>query len=148
DLYVVGADGRGERRLVKDMGACGFPDRGFVSWSPDSATVAFVRQTSRNSEPEIWSVDVARGKLRRLTGAPEPPYVLLESVAWSPDGERIAFVESSWGTTPGALYVMKPNGAGQRLVSQGDILVDATGWPLSWAPDGERLVYDSSSGGV
>jgi Tol biopolymer transport system component len=136
DLYVVRADGRGERRLVRDVRSCPVPDRGSMSWSPDSSTIAFVRQPYSKSEPEIWSVDVVRGKLRRLTTAPTPRYSRV-SLAWSPSGRQIAFVASETGAYGGTLYLMKADGTGQRLIAR----VGFQSSP-SWAPDGRRLVYE------
>lgn len=135
DLYVIGADGRGKQRLVKHMWSCPLPDRGYISWSPDSATIAFVRQSNVNGKPEIWTVDVARGKLKQLTSVPK----LMSSgpVAWSPNG-KIGFVGSSVDQPDvRGFYLMNADGTGQRLIARVGLKS-----PPSWAPDGKRLVYD------
>jgi Tol biopolymer transport system component len=145
DLYVVRANGRGEERLATHfLASCPAPDLGSISWSPDSSTIAFLRQTNCHDRREIWSVDVARGKLRRLAQASTPPYSFA-SLAWSPSGRQIAFVEYAAGSYFGDLYLMSANGTGQRLISGGDVYTSSS---LSWAPDGRRLVYDGGAVGV
>jgi len=129
-LYVVRPNGRGARRLVSDLGSCPIPDSGSFSWSPDGSTIAFLARSSCKSE--IWGVDVASGKLRRLRKAPTPPDSF-RSVAWSPNGRRIALMGA------GTLSVMDPDGTGLRLISAD--VDDTFQSPPSWAPDGNRLIY-------
>ena len=135
-LYVLPSGSRTVRRLVADLGSCSVPLSGSLSWSPDGSAIAVLGQSGCKSGREIWRVDVARGKVRRLLKAPPPPDSL-ESVAWSPNGRQIAFVESPL-TGPGALSVINADGTGQRLIGFG--VFDPLS-PPSWAPDGDRLVY-------
>lgn len=123
DLYVVRAGGRGVRRLATNALS--------MSWAPDSSTIAFLRQSNCKGQREIWSVEVASGKLRKLTSAPTPPY----SLAWSPRGSQMAFVEFVNGE-PADLSLMSADGTKKRQISIGDI--DGS---FGWAPDGERLIY-------
>jgi hypothetical protein len=77
------------------------------SWSPDGRKLAFVRQNSRNGQPDIYLVRRNGRGLRRLTyrGGYRP--------AWSPDGKRIAFIRD------GDIYVVRTDGRRlRRLVDE------------------------------
>jgi RTX calcium-binding nonapeptide repeat (4 copies)/WD40-like Beta Propeller Repeat len=81
------------------------------SWSPDGSTIAYaVRRVlpgpvGRDGPPfdyDVWTVDVATGRSRRLTGAFDaatlsPPSV---SPSWWPDGARLFFQSSRGPRTP------------------------------------------------
>lgn len=65
DVYVVGADGKGERRLTSD-GASSAMD-----WSPDGRKILFVRRSSTSTKPridtvELWVMDADGGRKTRL----------------------------------------------------------------------------------
>jgi Tol biopolymer transport system component len=79
DLYIVGADGTGERRLTTDPG-----DESQPAWSPDGQTIAYV------------ATDGTR-QLRLIKSSGGPPTVLApggtanDSPAFSSVGRRLAF---------------------------------------------------------
>jgi len=96
-LFVINADGSGEKRLARCGADC--PDLSFsrLSWSPDGSRIVF----SRGGLLSI--VDVNDGTLQRLTNCSAPSLVdefgrwkqvrtngcYDWSPAWSPDGSRI-----------------------------------------------------------
>jgi Tol biopolymer transport system component len=124
-LYVVGADGRGERRLagcVTTRLSCGD-----FSWAPDSSRIVFSRRGS------LYVVDTRSGGPRRITSCPVCRDV---EPSWSPDGSKIVF-----GTQVGSkprLYVLNPDGSGLEKLADG-------GNP-SWSPDGRRIAFDGGDG--
>ena len=71
---------------------------------------------------------------RRLTAGPARD----QYPAWSPDGGTIAFTRSVDGQDE--LWVMNPDGTGQRAVTAGGAAVKR--WP-AWSPDGRYLAYQS-----
>ncbi|MFF4434149.1 amidohydrolase family protein [Streptomyces sp. NPDC001513] len=99
-LWVMNADGSGLRRLTD-----GPFDHRAPAWSPDGRTLACCSE--RGGDPvtgspyRIWTVDVAGGRPRRLTGLPgqqgpgrDGEWEDFDPV-WSPDGSRVLFVRAT-----------------------------------------------------
>jgi Tol biopolymer transport system component len=111
ELYVMAADGSGVRRLTDDSA----PDD-IARWGPDGTHIVYVSYRD-GADPssigigdaEIYSVDVKTATTRDISNDPawdgDP--------AWSPDGAWIAFTRR---TDHGELYVMRPDGAEQRML--------------------------------
>ena len=133
-LYVMNADGSGQRRLARDA----FTGS---AWSPDGKKIAFQRDHHRKFVPgayspadsniEIYVVNADGSGERRLTRNP----ALDQGSTWSPDGEKIAFnrVAFSRGGGPhGQIYIMNADGSGPRRLTQ----IPAHNSVLAWLPDG------------
>lgn len=129
DLYVMRADGSGLRRLVKLRGGAEAPD-----WSPDGRTIVFARYGA-SFLSDIYAVGAHGRGLRRLTGAPGDD----TDPAWTPDGRLIAFGSGRLGSFH--VYVMNPDGSGQRL-----LIRKRSGEP-AWSPDGRQIAYASARDG-
>lgn len=111
ELYVMSADGSGVRRLTEDPA----PDD-IGRWSPDGTQIVYVSYRD-GADPlsigignaEIYTVDLKTASARDISNNPawdgDP--------AWSPDGAWIAFTRR---TDHGELYVMHPDGSGQRML--------------------------------
>ena len=78
-IYVMNADGSGQRRLT---GTAGFEDS--PAWSPDGQKIAFGRDGG------VYVVNADGSGERRLTRN----RAAFHGPAWSPDARRIAFVRA------------------------------------------------------
>jgi hypothetical protein len=109
DIYVVNADGSGQRRLTTIT-----PDArsSFYNpvWSPDGQRIALTgwREGETGTNPRIYVVGADGGELRMLTRRGSQP-------AWSPDGQKLLFVSDRDGLD--AVFVMNADGSGQRRLT-------------------------------
>jgi Tol biopolymer transport system component len=131
-LWVMRADGRGLSRLItRSSDPTTLFTSGF-SWSPNGRWIAFSAGPAYRTGISI--VDVRTGRIVPLTS---PDHGADIEPAWSPDGKRIAF-ERTPGTTGGPdLWVMRPNGSGQRRLTSGVSVFS----PPRWSPDSTKLVF-------
>src|SRR5947209_9052804 len=138
-VYVMNANGRGERRVAAcrpggNIYAC---EIGSLAWSPDGTRLAMARGGS------LYVLDLKTGGVRRLTaqtaGAALDP-------AWSPDGSRIAFARAAGlcaiNMCPTLPYIVNADRRGLRRLSAfyGDALF--FGGP-QWSPDGGTIVFSA-----
>jgi TolB protein len=123
-LYVVNADGTGQRRLAEHAGLA------TPAWSPDGRAIAF--QTRRRPQGHR-SVNVinADGTAEREAARGGRP-------TWSPDGRKIAFVSGRDGNYE--IYVMDADGGGQQNLTRHPA---ADQYPV-WSPDGRKIAFVSN----
>ncbi len=79
DLWVVGTDGKGLRRMTADPASDSSP-----RWSPDSKTIYFL--SSRSGSSQVWKIAVAGGEPFQVTKLP----LDVGGFIVSPDGEKLA----------------------------------------------------------
>lgn len=80
---------------------------------------------------QVYLLDVANGKLRRLTRG----LGIHRAFAWTPDGSRLLVGQR------GGLYAVRANGSSEvRVTSGGD------GLNASWSPRGKRLAFRAAGG--
>jgi TolB protein len=103
----------------------------FHSWSPDGKKLIFTGQ--RNSQYDIWSVDIATKKETALTNTP----TLDDGPEFTPDGKYIFFNSVRTGTMK--LWKMKPDGSEQAQVT----FDEYNDWFPHFSPDGKTFVYIS-----
>ena len=85
-LYVMNADGSGERRLAEELDVRGTP-----AWSPDGRTLAVA--VLENGEPHVFKIGVDDGARVRLVNE----YSL--DPTWSPSGQFLVYSGADVGTT-------------------------------------------------
>lgn len=141
-VWIIDAAGTTPRRRIADFG-------GTLSWSPDSKQLLVTKgltPSGFSDKPvihlhETWRLN-ADG-----SGAAKTPIPASEEVDdWSPDGQWVVTVSDRQEPKfPGyQLYVMHPDGSGERLIS------DGTGLNVypRFSPDGRQVAYLHSVRGV
>ncbi|MEA3058259.1 MAG: hypothetical protein QOF34_1074 [Sphingomonadales bacterium] len=137
-IFWVPADGGAPVQLTFGATHAG---GGRLSWTPDSRSILFSANLSKNWEreplnSEIYRVSIDGGAPTALTSRDGPD----NSPAVSPDGRQIAFVgfdDRHLGYQNAQLSVMNLDGSGKRVLS--GALDRSVGDPM-WAADG-RAVY-------
>ncbi len=136
-VYVTPATG-GEPRLLTP----GTLSAGAIAWSPDGRTIAFVRDSTEpdplreDARPDLWTVDVASGRLTRLTA--QRGYETNPSFA--PDGRSIAFNCARGRGEPDDVCVMPAAGGEPRTLTGG---WDYDPGPPRWSPDGRHVLFQA-----
>jgi Tol biopolymer transport system component len=121
DVYVVSADGSGQRRLTRDARYPATP-----AWSPDGRKIAF--EGGPYALSGVYVVNADGSGQRRLARNGNAP-------AWSPDGRTIAFFSDS------KIYLMNADGSEHRPLTR-----PIGGRSLAWSPDGRKLAFLSAGG--
>ena len=105
------------------------------SWSPDGKKMVFV--SDRAVRPDLYVMDLKRGKISRLTF--EGSYNA--DPAWSPRGDQIAYV--SRVNKHFQIFRIRPDGseATQLTTGAGDHLTP------TWSPDGRLIAFSSNQQG-
>ncbi|MES2304837.1 MAG: S9 family peptidase [Gemmatimonadota bacterium] len=153
-LFVVSADGGTPRQLTRgswDVGSKfdGIPAPAGIDWLPDGRTIVFDGDDDSDADrhftvANLYTVDVASGAIRKLTGAPgywHAPVV-------SPDGKWIAYggiSKSSNSYQAEDLWVIHPDGSGARAVTTG---FDRDPINTSWSGDSQLLWFSASDHGT
>jgi TolB protein len=127
DLYAMGADGSGTRRLTSTK-----EDDGQPSWSPDGRRIVFVRGASGR----LFVMAADGSGAHRLTDEEaeegEP--------AWSPDGRWIVYVRKAPGSSTRELWLVRPDGSGKRRLTS----MNAVALGPAWSPDTRQVVFSSN----
>lgn len=122
-LYTVDLGSRTTNRLTFDPVIDTSP-----SYSPDGSQICF--NSDRGGKTQIYVMPATGGTAQRISFSPGS----YRTPVWSPRGDLIAFVK----ITEGAFYlgVMRPDGSGERLLTQGWVIDDPC-----WSPNGRVLMF-------
>jgi Tol biopolymer transport system component len=142
-LWVMRADGSGQRLLLADATRGCQYCLGKPAWSPDGKRLALVRTGASTG---LWVVDAESGEARQLT--PAATQLFGEPPSWSPDGRRLAFHYADASTCrPGyrncatwSVRVVDVSGRGMRAVA-------TKASDPQWSPNGRWIAYRVTDGG-
>ncbi len=129
-LWVMGADGSGQRRLTREP----LPSTWAASWSPDGRAVLMARPI--DGDLDLVLLDPETGEERTLlhrTGSDS-------AGRYSPDGSRIAF-HAALGEES-RIAVMSADGSALRFLTEGGLHY----YP-KWSPDGRWLLFTGAPPG-
>jgi TolB protein len=105
------------------------------SYSPDGARICF--ESDRGGHPQIYVMAASGGSAQRISfgdGSYSTP-------VWSPRGDYIAFTRQAGGKF--AIGVMKPDGTGERVLTEGFHNEGPT-----FAPNGRVIMFFRDPGGT
>jgi dipeptidyl aminopeptidase/acylaminoacyl peptidase len=105
------------------------------TFSPDGRNVALVSDLS--GVPQVWIVPAGGGWPRAVTAGNDP----VESVTWSPAGDWLAISVAPGGGFNSQIYVVRPDGAGLRRLTDGGKENNRLG---DWTDDGRFLTLSSN----
>ena len=131
DLYSVGLDGRGLKRLTSSRAIDVSP-----AWSPDGRRIAFV--SDRSGNPHLFIMNADGSGLRRLTY--DGSYNT--NPTWSPDGLWIAYetrVNNQFD-----IWLIDPEGT----VNAPLVTHPRSDEAPSWSPNSRKLVFSSARRGL
>lgn len=104
-------------------------------FSPDGKWVSFISNMS--GAPQVWIVPSEGGYPRMVTNGDDP----VTQADWSPASDWIAVTIAPGGGLNTQVYIVKPDGTGMKLLTQGG--QDNNGFD-AWTDDGKQIAIDSS----
>jgi dipeptidyl aminopeptidase/acylaminoacyl peptidase len=130
DIFTVGADGDGLRRLTAQT-----VDEQAPAWSGRDR-IAFVRHTDAG-DGDLWTISPTGATARRVTKGPADD----REPAWSPDGRRVVFTRGT-GKGHRDLFVADASGRHLRRIAA---LPRPASTPV-WSPNGKQIAFAMGPG--
>ncbi len=106
-----------------------------VELAPDGKTVALDKTDEESANADIWTYDVQRDVMRRLTFNP----AIDAMPVWSPDGTRILFASSR--NQKFDLFVKNADGGQEEKLLDVDKSEKADKHSYDWSRDGKYILY-------
>ena len=125
DIISVGANGSGVRRLTDGGGAIDVSP----CYSPDGTQIVF--NSDRGGDQQLYVMDAGGGGIKRISFGAKRQYA---TPVWSPRGDLIAF--TSFNASAFAIGVMRPDGSGERILSESFFCEGPT-----FAPNGRMIAF-------
>ncbi|HZI55592.1 MAG TPA: S9 family peptidase [Verrucomicrobiae bacterium] len=104
-------------------------------FSPDGKWVSFISNMS--GAPQVWIAPAEGGYPRMVTNGDDP----VTQQEWSPASDWIAVTIAPGGGLNTQVYIVKPDGTGMKLLTQGGKDNNALN---AWTDDGKQIAIDSS----
>ena len=105
------------------------------TFARDGRRIAYL--SNRSGSPQVWLLDRATGQSTQITVLGDP----VTRLSWSPDGAWIAYATAPGGGLNTQLWVMQPDGSGQRRLTPGG----KEGTDLvRWSHDGKHLLVSTN----
>ena len=130
ELWVMNVDGTNPRPLATQIVA-----KGHREWSHDGTRIVFAAKV--DGDIDVFSVEVASGRLVRLTNSPGED----ADPSWSPDDSHIVFSSMRDGNSE--IYEMRADGTELRRLTNHAALDRSP----AWSPDGSRIAFISARDG-
>jgi Tol biopolymer transport system component len=106
-----------------------------IKLAPDGKTVALDKTDEDSTNADIWTYDIQRDAMRRLTFNP----AIDAMPVWSPDGTRILFASSR--NQKFDLFVKNADGGQEEKLLDFDNSAKADKYPYDWSRDGKYILY-------
>lgn len=147
-VYEVSVDGGPSRVLVQGSAANGFA---FPIQSPDGNEIVYARQTD-GATAGLWMMSANGENQHEMASLSEldsmmggPPVSVVYAMAWSPSSDRLVFGVAGNGGVALALFTIRADGSGLRLITPAD---SGVWWSASWSPDGSEIAALSKQQGL
>ena len=131
NIYTMDLRSRTTTRLTDTSGIDTSP-----SYSPDGTQIVF--ESDRGGTQQLYIMGAGGGAGKRISFGDGARY---STPVWSPKGDYIAFTRQKAGSF--AIGVMKPDGSGERILTEGFHNEGPT-----WAPNGLYLMFFRDPGGA